>query len=609
MQTSDKLTINKKTSCFKTPFLILLHLIVVITVIGCGGNNGGVEPRIGDTIYTEKYALKDFSHNPQRALMLIDSAVIVGNINKDLASMLTAKVFVHTCDGENLDTAFQILESLMASNFVKGKPANREMVLDLLVDASRLRDDNIQYLRWATEKIDFCRQQKLETEALRTEAEIGVVLTRMGEEEKGLSKINGVIANLDSHRHFDEMDACIIALKRKAKVLNMMERPADVIPTAWHIIYKVDDYRLHSADYDDGSYRMPASEEEVVDYCNFYSAQAHGYLARAFAEVGKADNAKNLLDSARLHLDLYEQSDYAHTFDGRKAIAPTLGLLGKYGRMFLIFDEVEKQMGDDTITDEYATILKHRALAADFFGNSQASRSYWQRYSHLDHLLAKRLLASRAYEYAARYHLQEEQMKTERERAKNRMMHFFAVAGLLLALIATGFVFWLLRQRRATERKNRLLVEQIAQVTKLSFENVKLKTENNAAVKDSKKNDEQYDFDAMSDEELFSYISDFIRKEKLYLDPAFERQTIVDKFHVSKNRIGAAFSQGSQYKSLSEFIRDMRLEYACRLLTEQPEMSISDIAATSGFSNITVFGRDFKNKYDVSPSYYRSQTT
>ena len=61
MQTSDKLTINKKTSCFRTPFLILLHLIVVITVIGCGGNNGGVEPRIGDTIYTEKYALKDFT--------------------------------------------------------------------------------------------------------------------------------------------------------------------------------------------------------------------------------------------------------------------------------------------------------------------------------------------------------------------------------------------------------------------------------------------------------------------------------------------------------------------------------------------------------------------
>mgnify|MGYP007069851268 FL=1 len=48
----------------------------------------------------------------------------------------------------------------------------------------------------------------------------------------------------------------------------------------------------------------------------------------------------------------------------------------------------------------------------------------------------------------------------------------------------------------------------------------------------------------------------------LFLDPAFDRQSIIDRFHLSKERIGNAFAQGSDYASLSTFVTHCRLEYA-----------------------------------------------
>ena len=113
----------------------------------------------------------------------------------------------------------------------------------------------------------------------------------------------------------------------------------------------------------------------------------------------------------------------------------------------------------------------------------------------------------------------------------------------------------------------------------------------------------------MSESELFEYIAGAIRREKLYLDPTFGRQTLIDKLNINKNRIGAAFTQGSEYSSLSNFVRELRLEYACRLLVERPDMTINDVAAASGFSNPTVFGRDFKAKYEVTPKLYRTNNT
>lgn len=109
----------------------------------------------------------------------------------------------------------------------------------------------------------------------------------------------------------------------------------------------------------------------------------------------------------------------------------------------------------------------------------------------------------------------------------------------------------------------------------------------------------------MSSEALFVHISQAIVKEQLFLDPAFDRQAAIDRFHLSKERIGAAFAQGSDYASITDFINECRLEYAVTLLRDQPSLPITHVAQASGFSDANYFGRKFKARFGLSPTDYR----
>jgi len=58
-------------------------------------------------------------------------------------------------------------------------------------------------------------------------------------------------------------------------------------------------------------------------------------------------------------------------------------------------------------------------------------------------------------------------------------------------------------------------------------------------------------------------------------------------------------------KSLSEYVNDMRIGYACRLVIEG-KMSVSQISYESGFNNLSNFNRTFKRHTKFTPTeYYR----
>ena len=572
---------------------LLLYLILVLFAVGCVHTDSDVkyEPQLSDTIYTADAALAIFDRNPERALLMLDSAVSVGNLDKDLAQMLRAKVLSQSTADFHYDEALQICEDLMQSDFVDN-PANRENVLELLIAITRRSGDNEQWIRWSTEKVDLCRQQGDETEALRTEAEIGFILVQLGEEERGLTKLNSVIGALDEQKHFNEMDACIIALKRKINVLDILGRPENIIPLAKRIIEKIDDYREHRDEYADNSYRLPPSDEQFYSYCNFYTAQANCFLAKAYADLGQDDTARH-------YLSLFEESDYGKTFSGRMMASNTWFVLGDYDKMLAIYDEADTRLGADTLNLDFSSMLYNRAIAAESAGDYQAATNYWHRYDRIKHILDRKQQEGQAYHYAARYKLQEERMNTEREQAKAKHNESLAWAGFILVILSVGFIIYLLIQHRAINRKNHVLTEQMMESMKYKKEisqNSKLQTPNS-----------KLDMDELNDEQLFDYLSYVIRSEELFLNQSFGRQVLIDRFHLSDRRVGAAFAHGGSHNSLPDFIRDMRLEYACQLITDNPEMSISDVATASGFSNLTVFGRDFKRKYEVTPTYFRSQ--
>lgn len=107
----------------------------------------------------------------------------------------------------------------------------------------------------------------------------------------------------------------------------------------------------------------------------------------------------------------------------------------------------------------------------------------------------------------------------------------------------------------------------------------------------------------IAEERLYKNIISTIVKEQLYLKPGFGRTDIVERFNISAHRAGMIFSK--RQTSIPEFVRNCRLEHACQQMKDEPLSNLSDIATASGFSFVSSFMRDFKNRYGMTPARFR----
>ena len=176
----------------------------------------------------------------------------------------------------------------------------------------------------------------------------------------------------------------------------------------------------------------------------------------------------------------------------------------------------------------------------------------------------------------------------------------------LVALGATLAIAYLLRkQRDAAMREVATIARRLTDIEK------KLETENvgKQGDEDTEKQGEdnvviQEDLSGMTDEELFQYITKVIREQELYRWSDFNRAAVMKHFSLSAARVGAAFAKGGG-QSLPEFVRNCRLDHACRLMVEQPTMSYVEVSYASGYQHITTFYHDFKARFGMAPAEYR----
>ena len=358
-----------------------------------------------DTIYTQQAAMKVYDYDPVRALGIIDSAVIVGNLSQVWADVLRARIYswtlmgqtvdslLHGPEGVRFDSARVIGERLLKHDSLKANIGMHQDVLEVLVYVARQQQDTTRWLRRSQELVEVCHRQgeDAEPEALRTEAEMGAVLCMMGQRQQGMARLDSVIAILDSreHRQFNWLDAFIIASKRKINVLSG-EAEANsslftihsslIIPLARRIIDRLDDYERHPQDYHDGTYREPADSTERADYINFYRTQMQSRLTAAYAALGEQGCMK----------DIYEQ--------------------------------IEQSVRDVT-----------------------------------------------AREHIARYHALEQQMLRQEAESRSRMMTFVAVASVSGLLVILLFAAYLYLQKRRIQQKNRVLARMIEEQNRPSY--------------------------------------------------------------------------------------------------------------------------------------------
>ena len=572
--------------------LQVLLLVCTQAFVSCGRNNSARHiPNLGDTPYQADSVLVAYAYHPERALVMLDSALLLGNVSDYRARFIRAKIYSKSLLKQRQDSAILICKQLLKHDSVINVLHEQENVLDLLMITSRTKTDFEGYVKWATQKVEVCRLQGEETEQWRTEAEIGMVMAHLGQPEEGMTKIDEAIRQLDAPGSIDRMDAFIIAVKRKITVLNDQGRYAEVIPLAQRILDRLEHYEQHAADYAEDSYRLSWSDNPTDRdrYIDFSRAQANGFLAGAYAMTGDVDHARECL--ARFY-----QSGYSHSLGARRMIVPAQMELGMYDEAMATSDEVLSRMGSDTINDDYAVILRNRAIVARAKGRLAEACDLMNRHANLAKVLSDSLHASEAHDYAARYHAQEQELKIQEAETASRIKSMIIGVIILLFVIAGAFSLYYRRQRQVISEKNRALVRMING------------TPFAASADETEETDESDEPGESGEPEanaaLFEAIDTAIRTEHLYANVSLQRQDVCTRFCITRHTLNNLLAQHAGSSSFPQYINKIRIEEALPLLRDNASMTIAAIATAVGFTPAN-FREQFKRQYGVTPQEYR----
>ena len=233
-----------------------------------------------------------------------------------------------------------------------------------------------------------------------------------------------------------------------------------------------------------------------------------------------------------------------------------------------------------------------------------------------------------AAELATIYDVQGKERQIVEQRADKRLLTAISIAVAILALLILGFAVYVFRQWRATKEKNRIMARQITEAVEYREKlretrphplpvgrgvdtSTAGKADNNTIYSPPLQGGDGgeplsiSDFTTLDDEQLFLCLRDLIENERLFLQPDFGRQTLIEHTGLTKEQIGAAFSQGSDSNSLPAYVRELRLDHAVRVMNEQPDISVEQVSLASGFTSADTFTRNFRTKYGMTPTAYK----
>ena len=93
--------------------------------------------------------------------------------------------------------------------------------------------------------------------------------------------------------------------------------------------------------------------------------------------------------------------------------------------------------------------------------------------------------------------------------------------------------------------------------------------------------------------------------EKPFLNPTFSLPDLSDKLKVSVHQLSQAINEGLN-KSFFELTAECRVNEAKRLLKDQPNIKIEEIAEQVGYNSKSSFNTVFKKITGKTPSEFRA---
>ena len=537
---------------------------------------------------------------PQRALAMIDSAEAIGSTSSYKADFLRAKIYAQSNYIDiKKDTALVLLKALLDNDSTKiaGKEGidRRIQVLSLLTGTCHVREDYIDYLNYASQLSELYKLNGSKADALRTDADLGYIMTKIGRRDEGVQLIDNAISSLKGDRSMDRLDAFIVSSKRKIYVLNDEGDYDGVIRLAKDIIAEIDRYESSPSEYAEDNYRLPPIGLDRKRWSNFYRAQAQCYAANAYSLSKPAQT-----DSAAKYRRLVRASDYGKTVNGRWMVSPASAALGDWDEVNSLLDIIESQNTVNPSSSEYSRILYYRALEANAGGRVKEAYKLMREHAELSEKLNREESDEDLRKLSAEYSAKENEFKLRQAENASRTQSIILALTLIAGILSLIFTLRFRKQRISLEEKNKVLAKVIEKYS----ETMNIEPQEEDTADESAADEEDGTPAGGPDQELFARIDGVIRSEKLYANKLLQRQDIIDRFGISRHALNDLFNDYANGQSFPGYINSIRLQEALFLLKNDPGMSITAIAEAVGFTPANL-REQFKRRFGMTPAEYR----
>ena len=484
--------------------------------------------------------------------------------------------------------AYKLYLQLLDSKEAKTDSKKRLGVLNALSSTSELSGHKVEQHKWLQQLHDLAAQTGNDYYLSLAHITMGQNLFYEGDREKGIYCVNEAIRlmaktdleNTDHliHGYLNMLASMYGAMKDYDNALKTNERNLQLTV--------------------EGTRWGTAPNQQLID-----RRMALAKMASVLAQMGRSA-------SGSLQVCYYQQADSAYAawkavqYEGNHIrdyfIVDYMRQRGRYQEAIPIYNNLIERVRQhgDTLGEMMNTAKWGLAEIYRKMGYCSQAVELYEQVLEIQDTLKSRKAINTAQELAAIYHAQEQEQTIMQQEAENTIQEAIILVVIIVLIAVTTLTVVVIRKNRVINGKNRALAQQIADAVKYKE---RYQQEKNA---NAPKTDVA-DLNALSDEELFQYIDDIVISERLFTNPSFGRDAIMERFQLSKERVGAVFSKGSKHAKMSSYILQLRLEYAAHQLVEQPHRNVVDIAADCGFSSNTYFSSRFRQHFGISPTDYR----
>lgn len=584
-------------------FLMYILLGFSIALISCsrtgdGKTDDNKDKQIGGAQFD--YVKSISVTNPQKAFSIIADAEKKGSM-QDI-DINTLKSMVYNNGLCRYDSAAVYARKALDNPVISKYPERQQMLLDNIASQYYKCGEYAKSMEMAEKGIDLAYKsgnRRLVAQLLST---IGQCYVLVGSDRHAL-------------RSFD----------RSIEILTLLESAGDTWEASYDIVYMLTlkaDLLLDTRNYN-GLFEMEhVFDDEISDMCskkesikgctdiakaNYYSIYALGYLRAGNKEKGE-DFYKKL-----------KATDYANSPEGASlsveyliAVKDYKGALGK-----VMLEEQQWEKGEKDSVNFFFVhkVLMNKTRVLQGLGRyKEAIETGMQAYSMSDSL-DSRIRAQRAI-------LVSEKLGKKILRnyigVQDRMLEMnttviIIMSVLLLACLVLLFIVW--RSNRLIKEKNRSASILIGDLQKYRTELYDSIANNSNDVHDQIYNEgdattDNTDNDVQGDNENFEYrqylkIEKTIFEKKLFVRYKLSKDEVAEEVGMSLGYFNKLFAKYSDV-SFNNYINNLRMDYAAKILKEKPYYSIEAVAKECGISVRQTFYRLFTKKFGMTPVEYRS---